>query len=177
MATTSKTKKTAPSETPTAENKAGTVAKKRTVKPTDEVKVVSSVYGKLVYVSPRSGYRTEWATFGSFNFMTVDELTTMRATQSGFFENQWIVLAGENAADVMEFLRIEQYYKNISDLNDIDNLFRNTPADLPEVLGHFTPAAKETIARRAHELIEAKTLTDINVIRTLEKELGYNLTT
>lgn len=148
---------------------------KKQVELNDLVKVVSCFYGRLVYVSRKTGYQTIWSEFGDFEMMPVEELMSMRNSQRGFFENHWITLAGDNAEDVIKYLRLEQYYKDIASVDDIDNLFGNAPDELPGILQRFTPAARETIARRAYELVQEGVLTDINVIRALETELGYDL--
>lgn len=152
------------------------VARKKTkVKLSDEVCVVSCFYGKLLYINKHTGYQVEWGKFGDAVHLTVKELEAMRNGQRAFFENQWVLLTGENADAVIEYLQLAKYYDTITRISDIDNLFRSKPEDLPGVLARFAPAAKETIARRAYELIQSKDLTDINLIRALEESLGFDL--
>lgn len=177
MATKKETvKKDAPAPAATEASAPKRNTAKRKVKLTDEVRVVSCVSGSLVYISSKTGYRTTWNEFGAFEIMTVSELMTMRNEQPGFFENHWIVLTGDNAADVAEFLRLDRYFEEIGDINDVDNLFRNSAEDLPRILAGFTSGAKETIARRAYDLIRRHELTDIHVIRAIESAVGYELT-
>lgn len=145
------------------------------VEMTDEVDVVSCYYGGLKYRNKNTGYIAEWGQFGDTVRMTVGELSAMRNGQRAFFENQWILLTGDNADAVISYLQLDKYYQDITSVQDIDNLFRCTPEELPGVLARFSPSAKETIARRAHEKIEDKELSDINVIRVLEKSLGFDL--
>lgn len=176
MATKKETvKKDAPAPAATEASAPKRNTAKRKVKLTDEVRVVSCVSGSLVYISSKTGYRTTWNEFGAFEIMTVSELMTMRNEQPGFFENHWVVLTGDNANDVVEFLRLEKYFDEINDLTDIDNLFRGDAEDLPRVIAQFTPGAKEMIARRAYDLIRQHELTDVHVIRALESALGYEL--
>lgn len=147
------------------------------VEPTDEVTVVSCYYGGLKYRNKNTGYVAEWGQFGDSVIMTVGELSAMRNGQRAFFENQWILLTGDNADAVISYLQLDKYYQDITSVQDIDNLFLGTPDELPGVLARFSPSAKETIARRAHEKIENKELSDINVIRALESSLGFDLLT
>lgn len=171
-----KTDKPAKVEKPVSETAQPKKTSKKPVRLTDTVRVESCFYGELVYISRKTGYKTVWNGFGSYDYLTVDDLMAMRNGQPAFFENQWIIITGENADDVIRFLQLEKYYKDISSLNDIDNLFRCNASELPGVLAHFSPAAKETIARRAFDLIEQKELTDINMIRALESATGFELT-
>lgn len=148
---------------------------KREPKLTDLVTVVSCYYGTLIYENKHTGFTVEWGEFGDSYPMTVEELTAMRNAQRGFFEKQWVLLEGENADAVIEALQLEKYYNNITSIQDIDNIFRCAPKELPGALARFNPSAKETIARRAKELVDEGSLTDINVIRILEESLGFDL--
>lgn len=180
MANTDKPAAKKPAKTPAKTSQDGVakktaVPKKKEPKLTDKVRVVSCSYGKLIYVNKHTGFTAEWGHFGDFVDMTVEELTAMRNGQRAFFENQWVLLTGDNADAVIEFLQLEKYYDTITSVQDIDNLFRCAPEEIPGVLSRFTRSAKETIARRAKELIDDTSLSDINIIRALEESLGYDL--
>lgn len=168
--------KAAKTDTAVAETSQPKKVTRKPVKLTDLVRVESCFYGELVYISRKTGYKTVWNGFGSSDYLTVEDLMAMRNGQRGFFENQWIVLTGDNADDVIEFLQLERYYQQINSLDDIDNLFHCSADEIPGVLARFSPAAKETIARRAYDLVMQKELTDINMIHALEEATGFELT-
>lgn len=185
MATTKKNTVNETEAVKPAQKKASTTSKKEPMKKritlkdidlNDLVEVKSCVYGTLEYISKKTGYRVRWSEFGQTEYMTVEELLVMRNSQRAFFEDQLIVLTGDNAADVINFLQLEKYYSHISDVEDVDKIFTTPPSKIPGVLKHFTDAAKENIARRAYDLIQQNELTDMQVIKVLEKSLGYQLT-
>lgn len=173
-------KKTAAPKTETkaaeAKSSGATKAKRKAVKLTDRIRVVSCFYGELFYRNPYTGFSVKWDKFGSDAFLTVEELMAMRNGQRAFFENQWIMLVDDNIDAVIEFLQLEQYYQNITSIQDIEALFQSPVHELPGVLARFSPAAKETIAQHAYSMIQDRRLTDINVIKALEETLGYDLT-
>lgn len=180
MANTGKPAAKKPAKTPAKTSQDGVekkaaATKKKEPKLTDKVCVVSCSYGSLIYVNKHTGFTVEWDHFGDSAYMTVEELIAMRNGQRAFFENQWVLLTGDNADAVIKFLQLEKYYTTITSVQDIDNLFQCTPEELPGVLSRFSSSAKETIARRAKELVDDQRLSDINVIRVLEEALGFEL--
>lgn len=180
MANTNKPAAKKPAKTPAKTSQEGvekktTATKKKEPKLTDKVCVTSCFYGSLTYINKHTGFTVEWDHFGDTAYMTVDELIAMRNGQRAFFENQWVLLTGDNADAVIEFLQLEKYFDTITSVQDIDNLFSCSPEELPGVLSRFNHSAKETIARRAKELVDSRQLSDINVIRVLEELLGFEL--
>lgn len=142
----------------------------------DLVEVRSCVYGELNYVSYSTGNRITWQTFDDPNWITVADLMEMRNSQRAFFEKNWVVLVGDNAKDVMQYLQIERYYKTISTIEDIDEIFNYPVEDVPAIIEKLSDSTKETLARRAYALINSGELDSKKMINTLEDVLGYDLT-
>lgn len=151
---------------------------RKKIKPVDLnelVEVQSCVYGSMDYISYGTGHKISWQTFGDTNWVTVGDLMEMRNAQRAFFEKQWIVLVGDNAPAVMQYLQIDKYYKNIKSTEDFDEIFTYDPKDIPAVVEKLSESIKETIARRAYMLIDSGELNDYRVITALEDALGYDL--
>lgn len=171
-----KVEATKPAKKTTTKKPAAPARKK--IKPVDLnelVEVQSCVYGSLDYISYGTGHKISWQTFGDSNWVTVGDLMEMRNSQRAFFEKQWIVLVGDNAPAVMQYLQIDKYYKNIKSTEDFDEIFTYDPSEIPGVVEKLSESIKETIARRAYMLIETGELNDYRVITALEETLGYDL--
>lgn len=138
------------------------------------VEVKSCVYGELSYIA-RSGDEVKWESFGDVAWMTVGALMEMRNSQRDFFEKQWIVLCGDNAQAVLDYLQIDKYYKVINELEDFDKIFTYTPEEIPAVVSELPDSTKETIARRAYAKIKDGELDSKKMIDVLQTSLGYNL--
>lgn len=138
------------------------------------VEVRSCVYGELNYHAP-SGNHICWTNFDDLNWMTVSDLMEMRNSQRAFFEKNWIVLVGDNAAAVAQYLQIERYYKSINTTEDFDEIFTYDPEDVPAVIEKMSSSIKETVARRAYDLIKTGQLDSNKMISVLEETLGYDL--
>ena len=147
------------------------------------VKVKSNVFGGLIYENHRSGEVTEWSNHGDVQFMTIGELRTMKAEQSAFFRNQWIVITGTadgedstaTCADIYTALAIKQYYKNYIEPGDFGALC-NIPIDkIDERVSMLSKGQKENLIIALNEYIASGQLDSIRRIRAFEEALGVEL--
>lgn len=137
------------------------------------IKVVCITNAPLVYESrSQLGYRVYWDGYLSEAWMEYKELINMRNTYRAFFERPWIICDW----DVLEDLRVEQYYKNIIDLENLDDVFKKTPKELEKTLKEIPDGIKALIVDRAFELRREKKLDSLSVIETIEKTLNVDLT-
>ncbi len=139
------------------------------------VDVQSAVYGGLVYVSRKTGYIIEWQDFGSIQPLTVDELMTMRNSQPAFFKNGWVRLIGDNAEDVKHYLQLERYYTNELPFEDFDDVYELSAEDIIAVVSNLSDSMKESIARRAIDLIKDGVIDSNKKINAIETATGYDL--
>ena len=138
------------------------------------VEVRSCVHGGLFYKS-KEGFIAEWSSFGDSVFMSVEELLKMRNQQVSFFEKNWIMITGDNSADIVNFLQIEKYYKDIPGVDDIDKIFDYSPKKIISEISKLPASMKETIARRAYYLIQDKKIHDTLKIEAIEEGSGYKI--
>ena len=139
------------------------------------VDVQSAVYGGLVYVSRKTGYVIEWQEFGSIQPLTVDELMTMRNSQPAFFKNGWVRLVGDNAEDVKHYLQLERYYTTELPFENFDDVYEMSAEDIIAVVGGLSDSMKESIARRAIDLIKDGVIDSNKKINAIEAATGYDL--
>lgn len=159
----------------TKTKKAEKKPKPKTVKDSDSIDVKSCVIGRLVWKSPRTGYRIIWDEFGVSNPMTVEELRDMRNGSRKFFENNWVVLEGDDAEDVMKYLQLDKYYKEFASVEDIDSIFEYEPDEILAIVKKFNFGLKELVARRAATLKNEGALDSVKVIEAVEKATGFTI--
>lgn len=179
--TTAKKSTTAPKpapekvvQAPAVEPQSHVVVKPR-VELSDVVYVQSCFHGNLIYISKRTGLRIEWQRFGEEQPLDVDELMYMRNTYPKFFREQWVRLVGDNADDVFAFLHLERYCKNNLKIDNFDDVFEMEPEVLVSVVKEFAPSLRQSLARRAMELIDSGELVNLNTVKAVEKATGVNL--
>lgn len=139
------------------------------------VEVESCFHGTLNFVSGKTGRRASWSGFGATDYLTVEDLLSMRNTQPAFFKNNWIILTGDNADSVFEYLQLGRFYKDYRSLEDFTELFSMSPEELKDALGRMNSEAKENVARHAYSLIQEGELDSVRLIEVIEDATGFNL--
>ena len=122
--------------------------------------------GKLIYISKRvQGYRVDWENRDDVQYMELIELMNMFASQRAFFSENWIWVEPE----ILEYLCAAKFYENSLTPEDLEAIF-NLPVDqLISTISRLTDSMKLTVRRYAKEKIVKGELTDLNVVRALEK--------
>lgn len=122
--------------------------------------------GKLIYISKRvQGYRVDWENRDDVQYMELIELMNMFASQRSFFSENWIWVEPE----ILEYLGAAKFYEASLAPEDLEAIF-NLPVDqLISTISRLTDSMKLTVRRYAKEKIVRGELTDLNVVRALEK--------
>lgn len=136
------------------------------------INVVCITNSPLVYESKNQvGYRVDWGGYLQENWIEYKELINMRSSQRIFFEEPWIICDW----DVLVDLKVDHYYKNIIDLENLDDVFKLPTEKLVETLKIVPSGIKGLIVDRAFELRREKVLDSLSVIETIENTLGIDL--
>lgn len=152
-----------------------TTALESSISPAMVVQVQSNTAGTLTYTSKRTGETIKWSRLGDENPMTVEELQTMRNTQRGFFKNNRIKLVGDNAAAVIKYLRVEEYFEDFVDLTNLPELFKQRIEDIVRQIEPMPQEAKTALAVAARRMISDGELRDIFIIKELSKAVDCDL--
>lgn len=178
------TPKTASKSTPKKTNKAKQAVDKLTENTvaieskqlrdmSEMVSVVSLTNTPLTYVSKsQQGYRVDWSEFLEENYMEYKELINMRNSQRPFFQQPWVVCKW----DVLEDLKVDSYYKNMIDIEGLDELFNRDVESLTETLKTVPEGIQKLIVDRAFELRRNGELDSIRVIKAIEDTYKIDLT-
>lgn len=122
--------------------------------------------GKLIYISKRvQGYRVDWENRGDPQYMELIELMNMFASQRSFFSENWIWVEPE----ILEFLGAAKFYEASLAPEDLEAIFNLSADQLISTISRLTDSMKLTVRRYAKEKIVKGELTDLNVVRALEK--------
>jgi hypothetical protein len=137
------------------------------------VEVKNGYNGRLIFVSPRTmGLQVVWENFGDVDYVELQELVAARNSSKGFFENNWFLIDDQ---EVLEFLRVEQYYKNVINHEDFDLIFKKSENEIAETVKNMTTGQKNTLTYRARQLIETGEIDSRKTIDALEKALAVEL--
>ena len=81
------------------------------------------------------------------------------------FDEDWIV----------DFLGIQQYYRNAVSVNQFDDIFANGADKIKEIVGRMSAGQKRSAAYRARQLIADGVIDSNKAITALEESLGVEL--
>jgi hypothetical protein len=145
-----------------------TPAPKREITNDTQVQVMNNTSGKLIYVSPRSHVTWVWEKYGDTDYMTVQELLTMKASHARFFNDQWILVLDD---DVVAHLKLERFFEKALSPEELEMYFYLPIDEMESILRRSSPSQQSLIATKAREKYEAGEFTDIYKIKMIEKAL------
>ena len=193
MATTTKKKTTTPkvdmsdvivpceetTELDLTKTTAGTVR----IDDTALINVRSNVFGELIFVDTVTKEKISWHQCGEVLQMPLSTLRHMKNGAVKFFTNQLVLITGfadENAekfevADIYKALYISQYYKEILDPTNYDDICNWKPAEIKEKVSVLSGGAKAKLVVVLNTYIEKGILDSLKAIKTFEEVLGCDL--
>lgn len=156
-------------------------SEKKTIPLDYDIPVKSGVQGGLVYVSRKNGYEVHWATYGDVEYLEYSELVAMKNGHKRFFEDNWVFFEDTDefsAEDIYRALGVDKFYKFIINLENLDDVFNYSVADIEKLVPKMSTGLKQTIACRAKQLInEENPLLDSNKkIKAFENALNCSFT-
>lgn len=137
------------------------------------IPVKSITFGGLTYKSRSTNAVFRWNQIGAIQYMTVAELNEMNNHKSGFLNKPLVILMDERA--VKKF-RLTPVYENVAKLNNLKEVFSSDMATIERVVDDALRVnMRDILINKVRQMYKTKKLTDINVIRLLEKKLSFDL--
>lgn len=137
----------------------------------DEIKVVSLV-PNVSYKDSKTLDMYEWHEVGHVEYMTFETLKNMWRNSKGYFKNLWLKPMDDRVINKFGLTRTFEKYEYLmngsnytkKNINAICDAIKETPNGL-----------KIAICDKVKSLVVSGEVTDIHVIRELEKRLGIDL--
>jgi len=138
----------------------------------DEVEVVALI-PNVSYYDKATGDRYEWENTGDIEYMTVDAIQRMRRNARGYFEDMCLK---PNDERVIDKFGMKRYYEKHDYLMDVSNY---TKDNITNILDEFSSlrsnSLKSSIVNKIKDMISNGELSDVMVIRAIEKRLDIDL--
>lgn len=148
------------------------------------INVKSNVFGGLKFVCRKTGETIEWSRCGEVQQMSIMTLRAMKMEAIRFFKDQWIVLIGfadrmvpYKIADVYKDLFIAQFYRNLIEPSNYEDICAWTPDEIRAKLPLMSDGARENLAVALNVYIEKGVLDSVRAIKAFEEVLGCELRT
>jgi len=152
----------------------------------DSVRVLvkSLVFGKLI-IKLNDGGTYEFNRAGETHEMSMKELRELKASQLSFFKNQWLLILGVSTsntatceatpADIYKSVGVDNFYRNYIDPTSFRDICSLKPGEIEMRTKLLCTQAKDNLLVALKSYIDKGALSDLNLIKAWEKNLGCEL--
>lgn len=141
------------------------------------ITVANATNGSVTYVSKKGGYPYIWSGYGDVDELTIDDLLVMPPK---YLTTPWLLIVNEDE-DIIEGLGLQEVYKHISILDEIDDIHNMDVETLEKACKVFASKQNRDFlhqaASRIQELITNGDLVDYRKIQQFGKILGKEFIT
>lgn len=147
------------------------------------INVKSNVFGALIFIDPITKEKFVWIQCGDVLQLPFSTLRHMKNGAAKFFVNQLVIITGfadENAekynpADIYKALYITQYYTNILDPTNYEEICGWDVQTIKQRVKLLTDGAKGKLIVALNTYIEKGILDSLRAIKAFEDALGCDL--
>lgn len=133
---------------------------------------VESLIPNVVYEDSRTGNYYEWSEIGHCEDMTFDEVKNMHRKHKTYFNDMWLKPLDER---VIKKLGLSRTYDKYNFLVDESNYTNDNIDEALDGLSSAPASLKIAIVNRIKDMVADGTVSDIKVVRKLEKRLDIDL--
>lgn len=133
---------------------------------------VESLIPNVVYEDGRTGNYYEWPEIGHCEDMTFDEVKNMHRKYKTYFNDMWLKPLDER---VIKKLGLSRTYDKYNFLVDESNYTNDNIDEVLDGLSSAPASLKIAIVNRIKDMVADGTVSDIKVVRKLEKRLDIDL--
>lgn len=136
--------------------------------------VKSITYGGLTYKSRATNAVFRWNQIGEIQSMTIGEINEMNNYKSDFLRKPLVILMDEKA---IKKFRLTPVYENVAKINNLSAVFNSGDLDkIDKVISDaLSVNMRDILISKVRQMYKNKKLTDINILRLLEKRLQFDL--
>lgn len=138
----------------------------------DEIEVMALV-PHVSYKDPYTSDFYEWDDAGQIEIMPYDSLVRMRRNHRSYFDNMW--LKPEDDRVIKKFGLAKLYDKNDFLMDDSSYTVDNIDEIVDAISSIKSNDAKNSIINKVKDMVASSKITNINVIRSLEKAFDIDL--
>lgn len=133
---------------------------------------IESLIPNVVYEDSRTGNYYEWSEIGHCEDMTFDEVKNMHRKYKTYFNDMWLKPLDER---VIKKLGLSRTYDKYNFLVDESNYTNDNIDEVLDGLSSAPASLKIAIVNRIKDMVADGTVSDIKVVRKLEKRLDIDL--
>ena len=134
---------------------------------------------EVVALIPNVSYRDfatsdyyEWKNAGDVEYMTVEALARMRRNYKSYFDNMCLKPMDER---VIKKFGLGRLYSKFDEFMDASNYTRDNITNLLDGFSSMRNSMKNSIVTKIKDMAASGEISDVTVLRTIEKRLGIDL--
>lgn len=137
----------------------------------DEIEVISLI-PNVSYKDSKTYDMYEWDSIGHVEYMTFGTLKNMWRSHKGYFKNMWLKPDDDR---VINSFGLTKTFEKYEYLMDASNYTRKNIGAICEAIANTPNGLKFAICDKVKKLVIDGEVTDISVIKALEKRLNIDL--
>ena len=138
------------------------------------IPVKSIVYGGLTYKSKTTNAIFRWNQIGAVQNMTIAQINEMNNYKQDYLTRPLVVLGN---TDAMKMFRLTPIYEKVVKINNLPVLFSSDLTTIEKTIDDALKVGmRDVLISKVRQMYNNKKLTDINVIKLLERKLLFDLT-
>lgn len=139
----------------------------------DIIPVKSITFGGLTYKARSTNAIYRWNQIGAIEYMSVAELNEMNNYKRAYLNKPLVILMDERA---IKKFRLQKVYENVAQINNLKSLFKSDMRTIERTIDTALDAnMRDILISKVRQMIKNGTLTNINIIKLLEKKLQHDL--
>ena len=139
----------------------------------DIIPVKSITFGGLTYKARSTNAIYRWNQIGAIEYISVAELNEMNNYKRAYLNKPLVILMDERA---IKKFRLQKVYENVAQINNLKSLFKSDMATIERTIDTALDAnMRDILISKVRQMIKNGTLTNINIIKLLEKKLQHDL--
>lgn len=137
------------------------------------IPVKSLVFGELIFRSKESPLRISWRDIGEVKEMTMKQIIEMNNSSSDYLFKPYVVLLN---ADAAEYFGLSEIYKNLASIWNLMELFKKPETVIIKTIETaLSVNLRDVLIAQVRKMYGNRTLTDVRIIKILEKKLQIDL--
>lgn len=138
------------------------------------VPVKSIVYGGLIYKSKTTNALFRWNQIGAVQNMTIAQINEMNNYKQDYLTRPLVILGN---TDAMKMFRLTPIYEKVAKINNLSSVFSSDLSTIERTIDDALKVGmRDVLISKVRQMYTNKKLTDINVIKLLERKLKFDLT-
>ena len=137
------------------------------------IPVKSITFGGLTYKARSTNAIYRWNNIGAVEYMSVAELNEMNNYKRSYLNKPLVILLDERA---IKKFRLQPVYENVAKINNLKDLFKKDMSTIERTIDTALDVnMRDILISKARQMIKNNTLTNINIIKLLERKLQHDL--